>query len=160
MQLTCVACDRYGRGGWDTITPELLQSLGISVPANLNASQTQQELQSNAVMLAYQQSVLRKRVARLRNLPSSGCSFGEPGRDALPLSNASTPAFADWLQAHYGTVIALQQAWQYPYRNISTSEFTSFQEAAVLMTSAATSQDFRRSRDTRRFLADNYIRSQ
>jgi hypothetical protein len=151
---------RYGRGGWDIITPELLQSLGIPLPADLNSSQTQQELQSNPVLLDYQRSMLRKRVGRLRNLPSNGCSFGEPGRDALPLSNTSVSDFADWLQSHYGTIVALQQAWQYPYRNISTSEFTTFQEAALLMTTTATSEDFRRSRDTRRFVADNYIRCQ
>jgi beta-galactosidase len=147
----------YGIAGWEPITAPLLAQLGMPIPPDLNAASAQQQIQSDPRMQAYQTGVLRRRVAALGAMPASGCAFGEPGRDALPLANSSIEAFAAWLQATYATVEALQLAWQYPYGNISQQEFTTFAEAATLLASPDLSEDFRRYRDARRFIADSYV---
>lgn len=45
ISLVSVCGRRYGIGGWEAITPELLQQLGIPVPADINASATMAALQ-------------------------------------------------------------------------------------------------------------------
>jgi len=151
----------YGVGGWECITLELLASLGIPASTPMAA------VQADERMIAHQTGVLRARVARMASAPRI-TGLGEPGRGSAVVAAAFVPHFAEWLATQYGqNFTRLLIAWQYPWRDVTTTEFGNWTEAALAASAVTLSEpcpwtycasgvswDFRRYRDAMRFQAD------
>ncbi len=151
----------YGMGGWDPITPELLSRLGIIKPYN---KQTAFEIQRMPAMLNYQNTMLRKRILNMKNVPAPDKSIqmGEPGRGNPFMAERLVPLFANWLEKKYGSLQKLSDAWAIGYTE--RVPFESFLAAASEMKghgfdefgrgTGKLSWDFVRYRDAMRFQAD------
>lgn len=148
----------YGKGGWERISPELLERLGVEESARLNPALIQQDPR----VVRYQDSILHRRVERMKYKPPRPGGMGEPGRNAPYLTPDLVPYFARWLQAEYGTLEALKAAW-----NEGTTgrlRFSNFMDAAREMEMEYTDQygfrwgkrswDFRRVRDAMKFQSE------
>lgn len=141
----------YGIGGWAPIGPELLRELGI--PADTPMA----EIEAHPAMRAYQERVLRKRIADAPRIPpmTTFAARGEPGRGHPFIGERLAGPFAEWLQARYGDVAALNDAWNAPW--IDGRPFDGFARAARVLVQprdAHPGGDFRRYRDSLRFQAD------
>ncbi len=149
----------YGKGGWDAITDDLLDSLGIEqnyTPGN------RQIIQEDPRMMEYQQNLMRRRIERLPYKPSRPKGMGEPGRNSPYLPERLIPHFALWLKEHYGSLDTLKAAWNAGFTG--DLDISSFLEAAAEMKAlyedeygfrwGKKSWDFRRVRDAMRFQAD------
>jgi beta-galactosidase len=95
----------YGEGGWEAITPELLQKLGI--PPGL----TKQQIREHPKMRTYQKEVLGRGIRA-----QSGRTFlGEEGafrHTADPYLRASdVPHFKKWLRERYKAPEEIASAW-------------------------------------------------
>jgi beta-galactosidase len=108
----------YGEGGWEAITPELLERLGI--PSDL----TPAEQRAHPAMIAHQREVIRRRLS----LPSAAPAAVEGtvlqaagmeqwgGRDVQlhsdpVLRDDALPLFKAWVRRHYASVQDLARAW-------------------------------------------------
>jgi beta-galactosidase len=113
----------YDQGGWQEITPQLLEQLGL--PRDMGAD----EAMAHPKMVAHQKQVMRRRIEnhakpRPKDRPK-GSPFlpGEPDPDpaAVPGTNVvakgahlperDLPHFMGWLQQQYADVEALKHAW-------------------------------------------------
>jgi len=152
----------YGKGGWQTITQSLLDSLGITLEKN---GTNLKEIQNHPRMIDYQNHMMHKRVERMRHKPEKPRGMGEPGRNSPFITDRLIPEFARWLQKEYSTLEALKDAWNIGYT--TPGEIRSFADAANLMRTTHTDEfgnrwgdmswDFRRMRDAMRFQADLII---
>lgn len=102
----------YGLGGWEAITSQLLAKLGIAANCSL------EDAEKDPRMLAYQDSVLRARVARIGsfdpNPPPNPQLPSAPGLTVLPLADNLVSGFATWLEGAYDHEIsALWTAWHF-----------------------------------------------
>ena len=123
----------YDEGGWQEISDELLDHLGIA--RDLPIAQVRQ----HSAMRAHQEKVLRARidgaevpdpdaVAALRNTREIGgtrFSVLEGVLDEglfsydMELSPAAVPVFVQWLRLRYGCVEALCRAWNFDHVGIA-----------------------------------------
>jgi beta-galactosidase len=100
----------YGEGGWEEITPGLLEKLGI--PGTLCMA----EIRKNPKMLAYQKEVLRRGIALDSGRPHvdfSGDSFLQTFQfepDPL-LRTEDIPHFLRWLKDAYRSPAEIADAW-------------------------------------------------
>lgn len=113
----------YDEGGWQDITPELLEQLGL--PRDMKID----EAMAHPKMVAHQEQVMRQRIAR-QSAPrpqtkerSNPFAPGEPDPDpaAVPgttivargahLPERDVPHFVGWLKQKYPDVAALKHAW-------------------------------------------------
>jgi beta-galactosidase len=154
----------YGEAGWEPLTDAQLAAWGIDA-----ATTPLPQIVENATVQAWQVAQLRARIANMANAPSlPGPPFPLPGRASATQPSYMDGAFASWLSARYGgNVTALQAAWQYPWRGLSVTEFTTFAEAAALTDNSTNellcpwawcdegfSDDYTRYRDALRFQTD------
>ena len=113
----------YDKGGWQDITPELLEQLGL--PRDMKID----EAMAHPKMVAHQEQVMRQRIARhatpRQQAREKGNAFlpGEPDPDpaAVPGTNIvakgahllerDVPHFVEWLKQKYPDVAALKHAW-------------------------------------------------
>lgn len=152
----------YGRGGWTSITQDLVNRLGIALEVN-NANLP--AIQEHPRMIEYQASKLHDRVERMKSKPPIPAGMGEPGRNSPYLPEHLLPAFAGWLRNHYQSIDRLKEAWNFGY--VESPPVHDFDDAAELMLATsvdrygnrwgAGSWDFRRMRDAMRFQADLII---
>ncbi len=155
----------YDQGGWQEITPELLEQLGLARDMEIDAAM------AHPAMCEYQQGVMQQRIERhaaSRLLPQvRKHSFlpGEQDEHAVPGQNRLTrgtalneelvPQFVEWLQKNYADVAALKVAW-----NASSSSFgraaTNWQswEDVANNVMRYPAREFRHLRDVLRFKAD------
>jgi len=83
----------YGIGGWDEITPSLLQRLGF--PANTSV----EVAEAAPVMVKYQTEFLRRRIANMSTIPPYTPPAPKgPGLTVLPMDISMVPYFATWLE--------------------------------------------------------------
>jgi beta-galactosidase len=171
----------YGEAGWEDPTPEKLAELGL--PADIDPA----ELRTNAVWLKRQEEVMRARIdreARGESGPKAAKKMEESpdrkrGADWVPsvqpdfdlaLTEEQGPLFLDWLKRQYGTIEALNEAWNVhhcmvpgpldlPETGGEVIGWTSWDHLAGQVRTVVNSgfREYRRTRDVLRFKADNYI---
>lgn len=152
----------YGRAGWQTITQELIDSLGIALELNCNNLPA---IQNHPRMIEFQDNKLHERVDRMKHKPPRPQGMGEPGRNSPFLPDRLIPHFADWLSDAYGDIETLKYAWNHGYTD--SPVINSFMDAAQLMRARSVDEfgnrwgnmswEFRRMRDAMRFQADLII---
>jgi beta-galactosidase len=146
----------YGEAGWEDVTPELLERL------HLPRSMTLREALVNPAMIAYQTQRYRDKIEHPITVPpppypDHGFRRGQGGYQLKP---AWIPLFAQWLEKQYGTLPALEQAWNFAANRDDVHPAT-FRDAAILAggdgnpnVPLAMAWDFRRYRDILRFEAE------
>ena len=149
----------YGKGGWTSITQELVNRLGIALELN---NTNLPLIQEHPRMIEYQTRKLHERVVRMKDKPPIPAGMGEPGRNSPYLPENLLPAFAGWLRDSYQSIDNLKDAWNFGY--VESPPVHSFHEAADLMLATSVDEygnrwgrrswDFRRMRDAMRFQAD------
>lgn len=155
----------YGQGGWEAITPELLQRLGI--PSNLS----KQQIRQHPKMLAYQKEVLRKGI-RL----DSGRAFlegsGDPslaGFKHTPdpiFRKEDVPFFLRWLQETYKSPADVANAWNQYEVGIDDKPFKTWEDVEQGLLRAAgepnslrgQGREYGRVRDLLRYKSDYHSR--
>ncbi|MCU0245449.1 MAG: beta-galactosidase trimerization domain-containing protein [Bryobacter sp.] len=95
----------YGEAGWEPITPELLDRLGI--PRTLS----KQQIREHPKMLAHQKEVLRKQIYLLpkRSFLGEDESFRHTPDPIL--REYDVPRFRAWLRKNYESIDAINKAW-------------------------------------------------
>lgn len=152
----------YGEGGWEPITDELCEKLGIDPNAPIA------EVRENPAMLAHQRTVLSKRYGRkkLKLTPEGqaglhankkGTVAGDLGVDA-DLPESAAPAFLEWLKDTYGDIQNLNKAWNMDVQRFisenGSEEFGFRSWEDVSHRYMTTKKEYRRTRDILRFKAD------
>jgi beta-galactosidase len=158
----------YGKGGWADITPELVGELGIEldpIPENMPA------IQSDPRIIEYQRHVWHERVSRMDEKPPKPKGMGEPGRNSPWMPERLIGPFADWLEEQYGSIGALEEAWNCGF--IGSCDYADFTTAARELLGSDFDEygngtgkkvkDFRRYRDAMKFqselIVENYQRT-
>jgi beta-galactosidase len=151
----------YAEGGYEDITPALLKKLGL--PATMDVDEALRHPQ----MIAYQHALIRARIGR-RHTPilHEMDEEAKKDKDWVPsvvgtgkgheLAPAAIPYFVKWLQARYGTVAALQEAWN--YRHVGIAEhgmaWRTWAEVEAALAGEFRLKEYRHIVDTLRFRAD------
>ena len=171
----------YGEAGWEDPTPELLESLGLDPRMPIEA------LRENRTWLDRQAGIMHERVDREaagrsgRKAAKQACDAPDRkrGKDWVPsvqpdfkfeLEADQAPLFLDWLKRQYGSIDALNEAWNLhhcmlPGPRSQSGEFEdskfwqSWDHLAGELVDVINGgfREYRRSRDVLRFKADNYI---
>jgi beta-galactosidase len=128
----------YGDGGWEGITDELCEQLGIDSALLID------EIRQHPAMIAHQKEVFRKRVGwdRIKLNPEQQAGFHADGETERPGARAfgadaalpewAVPHFIDWLRHEYNDDLdALSDAWNTSqHKTPSGATFTSWEEVA------------------------------
>jgi len=171
----------YGEGGWEQPTPELLGKLGIDADTPI------EQLREDDRWIEHQKQVWHDRVDREaageagRKLMKQGEEVPDrvKGQDWVPsvqpdfqfeLTEPQCPLFLDWLKRTYGTIEALNEAWNVhhcmvPGPSNQSGEFErsrfweSWEHLGEELPAPVNGgfREYRRTRDVYRFKADNYI---
>lgn len=155
----------YGKGGWEPITQELVDELGINLKVN---KANMPAIQEHPKMVDYQTNqVMRKRIAKMQEKPPKPKGMGEPGRNNPWMPERLLPHFAQWLKDQYGNLETLKKAWNCGY--ITPCPYKSFKEAANELKGTGFDnygrgtgklvKDFRRYRDAMRFQASLIVKN-
>lgn len=170
----------YGEGGWEDPTPEKLAELGIDPATPI------EQLREHPAWLEQQKQVLHRRVDR-EAAAEAGPRLARKMADApdrvhganwvpsvqpdfrYELDDTQAPMFIDWLKRQYGSIEALNEAWNVHHCMIpgpvsSAGEdgpapsWTSWEALAAEVVSVINGgfREYRRIRDVLRFKADNY----
>ncbi|MFP4355714.1 MAG: beta-galactosidase trimerization domain-containing protein [Phycisphaerae bacterium] len=146
----------YGQGGWEAITDELLDSLGIDRDTPIA------EIREDQRMLDYQQKVLRDRIDAQHD--SAPLFAHRIDRKVFSFDYELHPdavgQFVLWLQQQYDSVEKLSDAWNLHHAGIHgggrSSAWESWQDVAAALPEAIGPREYRRIRDVMRFKADWY----
>jgi beta-galactosidase len=144
----------FGEAGWE-FSDELLEKLGIPRDAPV------EEIRTNEAFLAHQEQVMRRRI---ESPPVRGRAANEPGEGAVPfsfdmeLADGAVGTFVEWLQATYGTVAALKEAWNFHHAGIGgrRSDWQSWDDVRDGIRQVH-HKEYRHFRDILRFKADVYL---
>lgn len=153
----------YGEGGWEPVTPELCERLGID--PNLS----REEIHAHPAMQAHQRAVLEKRIGRpkLKLNPEAQEGMFKQEKASVAAAygaNADLPEwavdeFVDWLRGNYQDDLeALNQAWNTDVFRVKSKEdpgtgFQSWDELRDIK-HCGNKRDYGRVRDVLRFKAD------
>ena len=157
----------YGEGGWEAVSDELLDKLGIPRDTPI------EDIRRNAAFLAHQDKVMRERIdrapsrekrraARTAARQESAWRFSSEA-ELLRARPSRLPAealgeFADWLRDKYGTLEELKEAWNVGHAGINGAEWTTWQQAAQRALPDSKDHDYNRLKDVIRFKRDVYLR--
>jgi len=157
----------YGEGGWEAVSDELLDKLGIPRDTPI------EDIRRNAAFLAHQDKVMRERIdrapsrekrraARTAARQESAWRFSSEA-ELLRARPSRLPAealgeFADWLRDKYGTLEQLKEAWNVGHAGINGAEWTTWQQAAQRALPDSKDHDYNRLKDVIRFKRDVYLR--
>ncbi len=150
----------YDEAGWEDLTDELLEGLGISPDA------PPEEIRQNSRLRAHQDKLMRERIDR--GPPPRGL-----GRDReedelfsfdMDLSAKAVGKFVAFLRETYGTIEALNEAWNVHHAGIPGAGgrhgrrgWESWEELEAALPEAIGTREYRRIRDVIRFKADLMI---
>lgn len=148
----------YGEAGWEPITAELLEKLGVPPRTPIA------EIRDDPRMLAHQQGVMRRRVRKAaewreagRVPPKGSCSafikgLGDPGPE---LEDWVVPDFHDWTRRTYKTIEALNDAYNLHHMGLGTpfESWADFEERCH----SISKREYRHIRDRFRFRADRRL---
>ena len=149
----------YGQGGWEAVTPELLQKLGIPEDTPI------QRLRENETFLDYQHNVLKQRLLKAIEWEKQGKSVKNFG--AVPhvggvgpkLSDEGLPLFEQWVKDHYKSIDSLNFAWNQHHFGLTPREGDAFDswEDFDERWQMINNKEYRHLRDIFRFKADNRL---
>jgi len=146
----------YDEGGWEAITDELLDKLGIPRDTPIEGIRT------NKTFLDYQTKIFRERIDR-----STGAEVDKrAGEEAevpfsfdIDLHPHAIPHFVAWLKDTYGSVEALNQAWNMHHAGIAQGKrLWKTWEQVEQEIPEVNPKEYRHLRDILRFKADVYLR--
>jgi beta-galactosidase len=151
----------YGEGGWDELTPDLLERLGIDPNTPI------ERLRTDPRVLAHQRDVMRRRIeqhARSESRPVAAHGNAEPW-EGIPhtigteLDEQHHPQFIAWLKARYRSIDALAAAWNLHHVGICPNQAlpATWDDVPGLLKSIR-QNEYRHLVDILRFKADNYLR--
>ena len=154
----------YGEGGFEPITDELLQRLGIPVNTPM------EEILRHPAMIRHQHEALRRRILRteefIRNSPTksflrTGTAAFDPeiGGRGIELTPRGEELFLAWLKRTYGTIDRLNEAWNQNHAGLFLGEqrvFESWEDVAQNWRKL-TIREYRHNRDILRFKADHSL---
>ena len=154
----------YGEAGWEEITPELLQKLGL--PPDLPI----QEARRHPKMLAYQKEVLRKQIPIVARGEDRPHREEAPAADAFRhtpdpyLRPADVPHFKKWLRSAYRSPEEIALAWNQYEVGFEREPVKSWEDVDRLVESLATQPDtlhgygreYGRVRDVLRYKAETH----
>ncbi|WP_157971917.1 beta-galactosidase trimerization domain-containing protein [Pleomorphovibrio marinus] len=153
----------YGEGGWEAITPELIQQLGL--PGSMESK----EVRRHPKMLDYQQGVLEKRVKRLQALrkenPEAQALKGSStaydptvGQRGLDLTDTGEALFVEWAKETYKDISAVNHAYNQHHHGLQAAggPFTSWEDFEERW-KAFNHREMRVIRDILRFKADHGV---
>ncbi|MFO7726332.1 MAG: beta-galactosidase trimerization domain-containing protein [Oceanipulchritudo sp.] len=152
----------YGEGGWEAITDELLEKLGIAKDAPIA------EIRRDPRMIAHQKEVLRNRIAygKISGGMVEGTVLQEAGfmkyaGDEIQLHNDpilredAIPFFQEWCIEKYGTVERLVEEWNQEEVGIASKPYASWEDFKSDATlSRHNKREYGYLRDVLRFKAD------
>ena len=150
----------YGEGGWEPITPELLNHLGI--PRTLSKA----EIRKHPKMLAYQKEIIRRGLANDSGRPHLQLTREDPSSFVYRhtpdpyLRTADVPLYQKWLRETYKTPAGVAEAW-------NSYGFKSWEEVDRVVAQSAGEPDPERPpgggvgrvRDVLRFKAESHANS-
>jgi beta-galactosidase len=157
----------YGEGGWEAVTDELLDRLGIPRGTPI------EKLREDPVFLKHQEKVLRDRIdampAREQRRAAKAAGKQEAAwrysteaelLRAYParLPTEAMPDYVEWLKARYGTLEELKIAWNVGHVGINGAEWTSWEQAAERALNNNKDHDYNRLKDVIRFKTHVYLR--
>ncbi len=156
----------YGEGGWEEITDELLDKLGIPLDAGMETIRTHPK------MLEHQFEVMAERIRRTEDWVKSGkddwyiagrsvAYEPELGSWGTDLSPKGKELFVEWIKNKYQTIDNLNHAWnqQHVYLQPSHYEpFTSWDDFENRW-ELITNREYRHLRDILRFKVEHSLGS-
>jgi beta-galactosidase len=159
----------YDEGGWEAITDELLESLGIDPATPV------EQIRTNETFLAHQEKVLRERIDREAD-EGSGRPVERGFRNVFrfdgSLPDEMVDDFLDWLVEQYETVDGVWEAWNMHHAGIPgpAEPWTDWPQVRAYVQKAVDGakagqaslyvpmqREYRRIRDILRFKADQYV---
>ena len=145
----------YDEGGWEPVTDELLDRLSIPRETPIEAIRT------HPAFLEHQTEVFRRRIDRSAGGPvdqSVRTGADIPFSFDLELAPGAVPAFVAWLRETYGTVDALNEAWNMFHAGIAEGkEIWATWEEVEQGIPSVNPKEYRHFRDILRFKADLYV---
>lgn len=157
----------YAEGGYEDITPALLKKLGLPAAMDVDAALIHPE------MIAYQHGVIRARITRQHKpapITNEVEESAQKDKDWVPsvvgdtkgheLAPAVIPQFIAWLQRRYGTIAALQEAWNYRHVGVSdrhNMEWKTWDDVAQSWLAGYRTVEYRHITDALRFRAEMFI---
>jgi len=156
----------YGEAGWEAVTPELLDRLGI--PREMPIEQ----IREHPAFLTHQEKVMRARIdhgpaQHRRNELDPGESSAQrwtyqPGAELFSRKARIEPAaeaeFTAWLQKKYGTLHVLKDAWNAGHAGLSGAAWTTWEEALAVVRPGHRDRGFNRLKDVIRFKTEIFLR--
>ncbi len=162
----------YGQGGWEEITDELCQKLGLDPSLPLA------ELREHPKMVEYQTAKLHERVDRECDRLEEGHRLGKLSSESpaalftpdVTLLPDAIPAFVEWLKETYGSAQAVVEAWNMTNHMIARSLPSSWEDVEAFLDKQVRDtrsmqtlyipahREYRRIRDMIRFKADLYLK--
>lgn len=156
----------YGEGGWETITDELLNKLGIPLNADMET------IRNHPKMLEHQYQVMYDRIRRTeervkaggQDWPQAGRSVAyepELGGRGTDLSPKGEKLFVEWVKEKYETIENLNFAWNQHHvyhQPAETYPFTSWEDFDNRWKLLRT-REYRHLRDILRFKVEHSLGS-
>lgn len=151
----------YGEGGWEAVTPGLLQKLGI--PENAS----KEVIRKHPKMLEYQKNILFKQLADWKQ-PAYDTALKPYHHEAdIYLREADISLFKEWIKAKYKTIEQLSNAWNQYEVGIRKNPYKTwddfFNDQVVFSIPAkdeiipSTGREYGFVKDVLRFKADMYL---
>lgn len=142
----------YDEGGWEAISGELLDELGIPRETPIA------EIRTNKVFLDYQQTVFRERIDFAARPAEEPEEPNIPFSYDMTLDPAAVPHFAAWLKKTYGSVQALNEAWNMRHAGIAEGQglWRTWRDVEAGIPHV-NPKEYRHFRDIIRFKADVYL---
>ncbi len=147
----------YGEGGWEPITPELLEKLGI--PKHTPVGQAREDPR----MIRYQREVIKRGIPGSGDSDRYGPRGGEPDgfrHTPDPFCRAEdAPSFKKWLREHYARPEEINTAWNLYEVGIHPEPVGSWEDVSRLVDWYCADvgnqgREYGRVRDVIRFKAD------
>jgi beta-galactosidase len=152
----------YGEGGWEAITDELLDELGIDKSAPIA------EIRRDQRMIHHQNEVMRKRISygkieagMVEGQVLQEAGFQKYSDSELQLHNDpilredAVPLFQEWCIEKYGTIEKLVEEWNQHEVGITSDPYTSWEDFKADTTLARhNKREYAYLRDVLRFKAD------
>ncbi len=145
----------YGEGGWEPITDQLLDKLGIPAQASIA------KIRQHPKMRAYQMQVLRERVLKFKayrakhgTILRTHSRAYDPaiGGRGIELSEKGDGLFTQWARDHYKTIDKLNFSWNMHHHGMGTP-FTSWEDFSDNWNAKVSHREYRHRMDIFRFKA-------
>ncbi|MGB2823449.1 MAG: hypothetical protein WBF17_20885, partial [Phycisphaerae bacterium] len=140
----------YGEGGWEAVTDELLEHLGIPAETPID------EVRRDERFLAHQEAVLRQRIDAAADAAPARPELEEDFQRKFTfdheLSKRAVKDFLVWLKGTYGSLEGVYEAWNIHHSMIPGPQrpWRSWEELAGQLPDLIGGREYRRIRDVLR----------